>query len=338
MKRIALPAAAAALVLAGCASAVRPDDRAMPMSAQYRLPGEERTFHVRYVATVESIPEGSGLLRLWIPVPQDSPAQEIRALAFETGFHWELRREPKYGNTMVIFEIPDPPATVTIPMTFTCTRQEIRTDFDAVAEDGVDAPGAHAAFLGDDSLVVVDERIRRIAADAVNGKPTTLGKARALYDSVVERMTYDKTQVGWGHGDSGFACDVGKGNCTDFHALFNALCRAEGIASGFEIGLFLPYDWDSQAELSGYHCWAAFRVPGRTWIPVDISEADKNPGMKDYLFGGQTPNRVTLSTGRDIVLEPPQSGGPLNYFIDPYAEVDGKPVKAAKSWTFSVLP
>lgn len=28
--------------------------------------------------------------------------------------------------------------------------------------------------------------------------------------------------------------------------------------------------------------------------------------------------------GRDLVLNPPQSGEPLNYFVYPYVEVDGK--------------
>lgn len=34
----------------------------------------------------------------------------------------------------------------------------------------------------------------------------------------------------------------------------------------------------------------------------------------------------TPETGRDLVLNPPQSGEPLNYFMYPYAEADGKPL------------
>jgi transglutaminase-like putative cysteine protease len=154
-------------------------------------------------------------------------------------------------------------------------------------------------------------------------------------------MAYDKSGKGWGRGDTRYACDVGKGNCTDFHALFNSMCRAVGIASGFEIGLYLPYEpkktgnWE--AAPGGYHCWAEFRVPGRTWVPVDISEADRFPERADFFFGGHTANRVTLSTGRDIVLDPPQKGEPLNYLLDPYAEIDGKAHPAAKTWFFQDL-
>jgi transglutaminase-like putative cysteine protease len=151
-------------------------------------------------------------------------------------------------------------------------------------------------------------------------------------------MTYDKNHQGWGRGDTNHACDVGKGNCTDFHALFMSLCRASGIAAGFEIGLYPPYQKGADEKLGGYHCWAFFRVPGKTWVPVDISEADRFPDRKEFFFGNHTSNRVTLSVGRDLVLEPKQDGEPLNYMLNPYAEADGKPVPTTKDWTLKDLP
>jgi hypothetical protein len=33
---------------------------------------------------------------------------------------------------------------------------------------------------------------------------------------------------------------------------------------------------------------------------------------------------VQFTEGRDLKLKPPQDGEPLNYFIYPYVEVDGK--------------
>jgi transglutaminase-like putative cysteine protease len=154
---------------------------------------------------------------------------------------------------------------------------------------------------------------------------------------VLARMSYDKSGTGWGRGDTNYACDVGKGNCTDFHALFMSLTRAVGIASGFEIGLYLPYERGKQETPGGYHCWSFFRVPGKTWVPIDASEADRFPERADYFFGAHTPNRVTMSVGRDLVLEPPQQGEPLNYLLNPYAEADGKPVGAEKVWSYRDL-
>jgi transglutaminase-like putative cysteine protease len=110
-----------------------------------------------------------------------------------------------------------------------------------------------------------------------------------------------------------------------------SLTRTEKIPSRFTMGLPLPSD-KKEGEIAGYHCWAEFFVDGRGWIPVDISEASKaaakSPEMVDYYFGGLTPDRIELSHGRDVSLTPRQAGGPLNFFIYPYCEVDGK--EAAK--------
>jgi hypothetical protein len=78
-------------------------------------------------------------------------------------------------------------------------------------------------------------------------------------------------------------------------------------------------------------------VPGKSWVPVDCSEGDHFAERREFFFGGHTSNRVTLSTGRDIMLEPRQAGEPLNYFLNPYAEADGKPVRTEKTWSFADL-
>ncbi len=321
-------------VLGICLSALAVQDPAavqQVVDKSFLQAGDSRTFQIEYVGKALEIPAGTKKLRLWLPVPQDSTVQAIKDLSF--GREARLGVEPKYGNKIAYFEIDNPGAAVEVSMKFTCTRLEIRTDLAKLAEEGQDPNGSFGVFRGADSLVLVDDEIRKLAAGIVKGRTGTVAKARAIYDYVLEKMAYDKNHQGWGLGSTRHACDVGKGNCTDFHALFNSLCRAEGIASGFEIGLYLPYARKSDEKLGGYHCWAFFRVPGKTWVPVDASEADRFPDRKEFFFGGHTSNRVTLSTGRDITLEPKQDGSPLNYFLNPHAEADGKPVKTEKSWT-----
>jgi hypothetical protein len=60
------------------------------------------------------------------------------------------------------------------------------------------------------------------------------------------------------------------------------------------------------------------------WVPVDASEAAKDPSKREYFFGAHDENRVEFTRGRDLTLEPRQAGDLLNYFIYPYAEVDGR--------------
>ena len=301
----------------------------------YLKPAESRTFEIEYTGKVSEIPAGTKKLRVWMPVPETSTVQEIRGLSFSKEPRFGV--EPKYGNKIAYWEIENPGATAEIAMKFGCTRLEIKTDLEALKADGKDEAGAFAVYQGPDKLVLVDDEIRKMAAEITKGKEGTLAKARSIYDHVVSKMSYDKNHEGWGRGSTEHACKVGKGNCTDFHALFNSLARASGIASGFEIGLYLPYARKSDEKLGGYHCWALFRVPGKSWVPVDCSEAMRFADRREAFFGGHTSNRVTLSTGRDLVLEPKQDGAPLNYFLNPYAEADGKPVKTDKSWTYKDL-
>jgi transglutaminase-like putative cysteine protease len=160
-------------------------------------------------------------------------------------------------------------------------------------------------------------------------------KARALYDKVTSMMRYDKRGTGWGRGDALYACDVKRGNCTDFHALLIGVARSAGIPARFAIGLPIPESVRS-GEISGYHCWAELYVSGRGWIPVDSSEASKNPAKREYYFGHHDQNRLEFSKGRNLRLVPSQQGPALNFFVYPYAEVDGRSHDAVDlKFTFS---
>jgi transglutaminase-like putative cysteine protease len=116
------------------------------------------------------------------------------------------------------------------------------------------------------------------------------------------------------------------------------MMRAAGIPARFEIGFPLPGE-QKAGEIPGYHCWAQFYLDQVGWIPVDASEAWKKPEKRDYFFGAHDQHRVLFTTGRDIRLAPPQQGEPLNYFIYPYAEVDGKEFTGVETrFSFRDLP
>ena len=101
------------------------------------------------------------------------------------------------------------------------------------------------------------------------------------------------------------------------------MARSQGIPARFEIGFSLPANKTS-GEIAEYHCWADFFEPQHGWVPVDISEASKDPVKREYFFGAHDDNRVEFSMGRDLKLNPSQDGEALNYFVYPYVEVDGK--------------
>jgi transglutaminase-like putative cysteine protease len=188
--------------------------------------------------------------------------------------------------------------------------------------------------------LTAQQRALYLSADALvptSGKPLKLlpmelkkdkrDLARQLYDLVDGHVTYKKEGVGWGRGDTNWVCDSRYGNCTDFHSLFMSLARSQGLPARFEIGFSVPTD-RAEGLIAGYHCWAWFHLEGRGWIPVDISEADKHPAMKEYYFGNLTADRVVFSVGRDLELVPKPSQSPLNFFVYPHIEVGGKALRS----------
>jgi transglutaminase-like putative cysteine protease len=180
-----------------------------------------------------------------------------------------------------------------------------------------------AEFLGPDKLVPLDGRIEQVSNKLGDETASPWQQAQIIYEYVVGVMSYDKTGKGWGRGDAIYACDVRRGNCTDFHSLFIALARSRGIPARFTIGF--PIGKAKSGEVPGYHCWAEF-YSGGEWVPVDASEAWKNPARHAYYFGRLDAARVAFTMGRDLKLTPRPQGEPLNYLIYPYVEVDGKPL------------
>jgi transglutaminase-like putative cysteine protease len=187
-------------------------------------------------------------------------------------------------------------------------------------------------YLQPDRLVPVDETFRSLADGVVKGKKGDLVRARALYDHVIDRMRYMKYGKGWGKGDAVYACDAKTGNCTDFHAYFISLARAVGIPARFAIGAAIPSERD-EGGIDGYHCWVEFQAEGKWW-PVDISEADKYSSLSTYYFGHHPANRLELSRGRDLEVEPGPVSGPINFLAYPVLEIAGKPARAEVRFSF----
>ncbi|MFD1871482.1 transglutaminase-like domain-containing protein [Hymenobacter bucti] len=298
-----------------------------------------RTFLLTCRAVVPVQPAGTKALEFWMPVPHRDKSQDVRDLKIEAGAPYIVETD-QYGNQMLHLK----PATVpTAPLTVTLTAQVTRrehlnlraTDDHAPAETEATDPNLKR-WLAPDRLVPLDAKIKAQAQEVVDKAHATtpLAKARAIYEHVVSTVTYDKTGQGWGRGDIYYACDARRGNCTDFHAIVIGYCRALGIPARFSIGLPLPAE-HGKGEVKGYHCWAEFFTKETGWVPVDASEAAKNPAKRAYFFGAHDENRVEFTRGRDLTLTPKQAGPPLNYFVYPYAEADGKPVEdVARTYTY----
>ncbi|HVM91985.1 MAG TPA: transglutaminase domain-containing protein [Terriglobales bacterium] len=284
------------------------------------------TFH--YSFAVKNVPVGEPV-RVWIPLAHSDENQEVRVAAKSGDLPLKQFPQPRFGNELLYAETPKADKA---EYKFTVDYDVVRREH-VVLVDGKPAlnlPPRHsgpkiefASYLEPDRLVPTTGLPAELATEQTKGATTQLEKAKDIYDYVFRTMKYDKSGTGWGHGDTLWACDSKRGNCTDFHSVFISMARSQKIPARFQIGFPLPADKTS-AEIPGYHCWAEFYIDSIGWIPVDISEAWKHQEKKDYFFGAHDANRFQFTQGRDFTLTPAQDGQPLNYFVYPYVEAAKK--------------
>lgn len=327
MKRIAI---LAVLLLGGAIVSSTNFSRAGAASSAPVVPS--RNFVFTYVTHVPAVPPGTHQLRIWVPLPYEEHSQAVTDIKIESPARFRIEHEKQYGNRYAYFDVDtdDFKPPFDIRMTFHAERFEHRVALTASDDPPSQPLISPARFLQPDRLVPINGEIAQLSDEKTKGATEPVEKARRLYDYVIATMHYDHDGTGWGRGDAIWACDNKHGNCTDFHSLFIAMARAAGIPARFEIGFSIPTG-THEGAISGYHCWAEFYAPGIGWIPIDASEAWKNKDKVDYFFGATDQNRIMFSLGRDIRLKPGQKGDLLNYFVYPYAELDGKPLDGLKN-------
>ena len=282
---------------------------------------KERLFLIEEKILIKNLPQDLRNLSVWVPYPVSDNWQAIEDFKLTAPFKADVIIDNEYGNNILIFKSKKDTVCNT-PLQITISYMTKRKEYGASGDLETSSKNLFR-FLRADKLVPVNGKIKKLAEAITQGKNNNLEKARAIYDYLIDKLTYSKDDPKvCGIGDSLLTLQYKKGICTDYHSLFISLVRSLGIPAKFEIGFRLPEDTE-EGKLNGYHCWAKFYIEGKGWIPVDISEADKHPERRDYFFGHIDENRIHLATGRDITLIDAQDTQPLNFFVYPYAELNG---------------
>ena len=261
---------------------------------------------------------------MWIPIAQSDDFQSISLVEVKTELSSKKVAENTYGNSLLHFELRPEDSGKEIDIRYQVNRKE-KGPYEAASPDPI--------YLSSNKLMPTGGRFEEIAKEALGEKikESHLVQARALYDYIIDNMRYMKFGD-YGRGDSNYACDSKTGNCSEFHSYFISLARSVGIPARFAIGASIPSD-RNEGGIDGYHCWAEFYADGKWW-PVDISEANKYTALATYYFGRHPANRIELSKGRDLELNPGPDSGPINFIAFPYLEVGGKELKAISSFSF----
>ncbi len=279
------------------------------------------SFDFLYQAT---LPELGDAARMWIPLPSSDAFQTVEVQSIQVPGRRETLTDPRYGNKVLFLTLAPEDSGKQIALRFDVQRRE-----KGPYQDPTSRPDD---FLAPEKLVPSSSEFRAIASDVLKGKTGDLVRARALYDHTIDRMRYMKYGPGWGRGDAKYACEARTGNCTDFHSYYIALLRASSIPARFAIGASIPSE-RNDGGIDGYHCWAEFYAEEKWW-PVDLSEADKYSALSTYYFGRHPANRIELTRGRDLIVEPGPASGPINFLAYPLLEVAGKPIVVKPQFSF----
>lgn len=276
--------------------------------------------------------------RLWIPYPTSDRNQTISDIKVTGNFASSgVYTDSTHGTPMLYVEWAREAASRKLAFSFHVVRTEI-AQRNLPAKEPRWNRADYAEYLQPTSRAPLDGEVKNLANRITKGKSTNLQKARALYDWTVENMYRDPNTKGCGLGD---VCELLRkpgGKCTDISSVFVALCRASGVPAREVFGIRLGKK--AEEDITNYqHCWAEFFVPGFGWVtadPADVRKAmlveklelsdQKTSEYRSYFWGGIDAYRVVLARGRDLKLNPPQAGAPLNTFGYPYAEIDGKSI------------
>ena len=286
----------------------------------YRMPVQDATsdllgvvegedqFEFHYEVTLPELREPA---KIWIPIPQTDDYQTVELLTINAPTEHQILEEQNYGNSIFYMELSPEHSGKKLELVYDVQRRE-KMPYSDVSE--------LEKYLNPSLLMPVGDRFKVLADSIIGSKNSegTIMQARALYDYVIDNMRYIKAGR-YGTGDAVYACDALTGNCTEFHSLFISLARSAGIPSRFAVGASIPSDRD-EGGIDGYHCWAEFYAEGKWW-PVDISEANKYSALATYYFGRHPANRIEFSKGRDLLIKPGPSTGPINFLAYPVMEI-----------------
>jgi len=293
---------------------------------------EARVFEFSYEVKSLNLPPGQ-TIDIYVPLPVIDDSQQIIEENLFSSLPGTEGIEAVYGNRYYrVSRAPENNEPIDLKLKWTVSRkvQEAGGTKEFSNKD------AELYLKPNEKVPVGHQVLNPILAEiyAMRTDDSADATSRAIYDWVVDNVEYKKIGTGWGNGDTFWACNERYGNCTDFHALFISLARTEGIPARFEIGFPVPED-RAAGVIGGYHCWVEFYLPGIGWVPIDASEAAKHPEKKELFYGTHPADRIHFSSGRDLAISETAAAKPLNYFIYPYVEVDGRPSNIQLETRFS---
>ena len=304
-----------------------------------------RTYEV--ITRIEiATPQGAS--RVWLPLPLMEDTAWQRNLGNQwsgNAAHAQVLSDGKYGAPMLYAQWSADTAPV-LELTSRFTTRDYAVDLARPRADAERLGATERAFFtAPTEYIPTDGIVRETARDIVKKERSEVGKARAIYEWVVENTFRDPKVRGCGWGDIKSMLETRNfgGKCGDLNAMFVGLARSVGVPARDVYGLRVARSEHGYASLGvgspnvtrAQHCRAEFFAEGHGWVPVDPADVRKvvleePPGRlavgdakvvaaRKRLFGSWEMNWLAYNMGHDIAL--PHSSGPkLPYLMYPNGE------------------
>jgi len=293
-----------------------------------------RVYNVDY--SFELVPDPNRIdrakdLKLWIPVPREWHSQKaVKIISVQPPPHAEFE-DPDYGNRMLFWdfgqEAEKPCYRVSIK--YRLEQYGVYADIDPNKVGTYDrSSGEYTLYTRSTHTISITPEIMELARQAIGDEKNPYLQAKRICRFVKNRMRYKVLDYERGRG---IQClldypvknhqkdqEYYEGSCTQYTALFVALCRAVGIPARSVYGFTGWRPWivkqpskplyrvetklspDGLAGIQHFgnmypHMWGEFLLPDYGWIPVD-AQTDK--------FGRIGNARIITCIGRDIEIGP----------------------------------
>lgn len=317
---------------------------ASQLLAEAAAPSGWRTFEV---TTRIEVLKPSGTTRVWAPgaLTVKTPFQRTLSNKFQAEgatVHTLQRKED--GLEIIAAQFPDG-----IRPVLTITSHVETKDYTVDLSRPGKGPKASRAeleyFTRSTNLLPTDGIVKERSTEITKGATTDVGKARAIYEWIVENTARNPQTRGCGLGDIRFMLESKDltGKCADLNALYVGLARSAGLPARDVYGIrtaksqlgYKSLGASSENVTKAQHCRAEVYLSRHGWVPVDPADVRKvaleePPGNRPLdddvvkrararLFGSWEMNWMAFNFAQDVAL-PGSNGKPVPFLMYPQAE------------------
>jgi transglutaminase-like putative cysteine protease len=227
-------------------------------------------------------------VRVYIPIPQDSPHQAVRDFTIELwGQPFEtVTRRDKFGQLIAQITIPAFPPGAEIEVGFSCEvelhpveRIELRREQAGTLSDI--PPEISSTYTANVRSIydLDDPAIQREAGRLAKLHPNLVDRVLAIHDFVAGGLVY---QRGGGWDAAPKVLRRKNGSCSEFTFLFCALCRAAGLPTRLVGSSRCRQEVAPTYHDTVCHRWAEVYLPPYGWVPFDTTADRGKPPKRKY--------------------------------------------------------